>query len=266
MRIVGHARVISQLEEYLPEVTLLIGPESVGKMTVCAWAADHHGAHGTDVLRLDSLRMSDARGVRNFLQTRPMGDLKAVLLRLDVASVDVLNVLLKEMEEPPQHARFLLTSVRPPLLTIMSRSLVHRMGLLSEDEVEEILRLRGMAHDRSRWAAQRSGGRVRTAMEATEGDAAKSPVRTLLKAIVDSDEDLLSNALRQFEEPQLALLRRWVLEARSGRWVIFEPAEGFGLQQDRSVLERMDRQLRSFARPKIMAKMIALPLMAARRG
>lgn len=267
--IVGHHAVREHLEDELPPVTLLSGPPSIGKRTLCEHLAAHHGVKKGDVLRYvsDPFSVDDAREVQRFLSTRPMGKLKVVVVRLDRASSEALNALLKVLEEPPRSARFLLTSAFSTLLTVESRARVFRMGYLAEDDVYQILHEKiGQSPAQARAGARVAGGQVQRALDVGDVDIAKGPVLSLLKAAADSDEELMLNALAKFEAPQAELLKAWTIEARTGMWRTFNSSEGYGLQSDRWAVDRIARAMTMGARPRIAAKLAVLEIMEERRA
>lgn len=62
---------------------------------------------------------------------------KVVLMQhMDKASAQMMNALLKTLEEPPQHTIFLLVSHRPLLATIMSRCQVFNLAGTNDQSVE----------------------------------------------------------------------------------------------------------------------------------
>lgn len=246
-------------------MVLLTGPASIGKRTICRLVVKHHGAQAADVKEVLRLNMETSREVQRFLSTRPMGKLKAVVARLDAGTSEALNGLLKLMEEPPDSARFLLTSSSPTLLTVQSRADYHQLGFLREEDVYAILTKKyRQPPDVARRNAQMSGGQVRKALNASEMDVKKGPVLSLIKGMADANEDLVHNALAKFSFDELTLMKRWCAECRTGRYRTFSKAEAFGLDADPRALDRIDRALRSGARPKIAARLAAAATMKER--
>lgn len=79
-----------------------------------------------DVVNFDAANTDGITGVRDMLRLAALmpvnGGRKVVLMQnMDQASVQMLNALLKTLEEPPSHTTFILLSNRPLLATIMSR-------------------------------------------------------------------------------------------------------------------------------------------------
>lgn len=263
---------MASLEAELPPVTLLVGPSSVGKQTIAHWAAARHGAARSDVFTYRKLDMEAARDLRRLLAVRPHGKLRVIIVRLDGTSDDVLNALLKVLEEPPNGTHFILTSTTSPLLTVQSRARTHRVGHLHDSDVEQILLRRGMTPNIASTAAARSGGSVSSAMEASFVDQQKGPVLSALKATADGDLTLLQHATTgkaegeyRFGERQVELLRRWAVESRTGRWRTFTKAESYGLSDDERLLRDVLNATDGRIRPRIAAKRALLPSLERRR-
>lgn len=255
--IVGHESQRDQLEQALPPVTLLLGPESVGKMTLARHLAVLHAPSQLDRLQLDRLTVDGAREISQWTRGRPQGALRVILLRLDAAvSEAALNALLKELEEAPPHVRFILVSAVSPLLTIMSRSQVHRLGVLSDDEVARVLHeTAGMDEATAARQAKHARGRVRPALAAGEFGKARAKVLSVLKAIADRDHSLLDRALRSWDADAHYLLWDWLTEAATGRWHIFTPADGSGLAKSdaRALIARLSAAGESRSRLALQA-------------
>lgn len=249
----------------LPPVLLLWGPASVGKRTICEqWLQE---ASEADVLRVDVLDALTAREVVKFCATHPMGPMKWVFIRLDGAKSSIaLNVLLKVLEEPPSYMRFLLTTTSSPLATIASRAQVYRVGYLRIEDVEHILEEQGHPVSEAKLMAKVSGGQMSRAQDAGDVLSAKGPVLAVVRAAAEADPDLLMASVSRFTEKHLELLRRWVVEARTGRWQVFSPEESSGLNYvSHATMKRLESVLRLGARPRLIARVGFMPL-AMRTG
>src|ERR1044072_1522162 len=170
-RYIGHADAVAALRRELPPVTLLIGPPSVGKWTLTHHLADHHQVGMVDrAIYPDGLNADAARSLISFSGRPPCGPSKLVPARLDHSSDAALNALLKTLEEPPPTARFLLThsctltgrSSVPP--TVVSRAHRYFLGLLSNEEVRDVLIGTGMSATAATKAAALGRGQVAAAL------------------------------------------------------------------------------------------------------
>jgi DNA polymerase III, delta subunit len=143
------------------------------------------------------------------------------IIDLDSSTEAAQNTLLKVLEEPPPHCRFILIASRYPLPTIASRSRVYRMGLLSSEQVAQVLRECGATEHEAAMAAARGRGRVAPALDAIadkEADRVTSVVAAAIRAAAAGD---LSAVLRNWTPEHTVVLAKWATEAASQRWVIF---------------------------------------------
>jgi replication-associated recombination protein RarA len=259
---IGHDAVRAELERHLPQVVLLRGPVSVGKRTLADHLIRHHGVAEHDVRRVDKLTADVARDLRSFVCVAPMGRRKVVIIDLDDASETALNVLLKTLEEPPPWAAFLLTAAHPTLDTIASRAMTYRMGLLSEEQLFLVLTGRlGMEQKAAERAARLGRGQVDAAQAVGETDANRARVLGALKAVKDSDPDLLDRVLSSWTEVDHELLGTWAAEAMCKRWRVFSADESFGLA-DTAIPRKLLSSLRLGARAKLSAVVALAPLVS----
>ncbi len=91
-------------------MVLLRGPASVGKRTLARHVLSKHGAIKADIREVEQLSAEAARDLRGFVATAPFSKIKGCIVRLDGASEQGLNVLLKTLEEPPSASRFIITA------------------------------------------------------------------------------------------------------------------------------------------------------------
>lgn len=113
---------IGALERELPPVLLLLGPDLDGMEAAAREAVHCHGAVSADTIAVRLLTATAARSLIAYAGVAPFGPFKAFIIRMDEASEQAQNIMLKVLEEPPTSARFILLSARSrPLPTIMSR-------------------------------------------------------------------------------------------------------------------------------------------------
>ncbi len=95
-----------------------------------------------------------------------------ILRRIDLASVEAANSLLKTLEEPPDHVVLVLTAVQADLLptTVISRCQRLDLRPASQQVIEDSLRDRGMPPEKAQLVARLSGGRVGWALHAAEDE------------------------------------------------------------------------------------------------
>jgi hypothetical protein len=203
----------------LPPVTLVLAPEGYCQF---AWET----AQGL-VSHIPSERLYSAgQGALTMAQVRELVRMVSVhklthaVLWLDDVSPAVYPALLKTLEESPVCFVLAATSVPP---TVMSRSQIIRTGL----------------------------------PEVPPDADAKNAVTAALSAVADRDQRRLARSLRNWYgghgEESIRLLGVWAAETVTGRWRVFAPADGQGL--DRKAAESVLRALREYssARPRIAA-------------
>jgi DNA polymerase III, delta subunit len=279
MSVVGHGQVVAHLRSDTPQVSLLLGPPSVGKTTAAEEVLGDLGVHDPLLLRYASVRVSDARAMTQFTSRRSRKP-KGILAQLDQVTPEAANAMLKLLEEPPPATYFMLCASHQPLLTIASRAQVYRFGYLTDAEVAQVLQTTKprLARDKAEKAARSSGGQVSRAREMARLEESKGPVLSALHAVAERNEDLFVNAVggrREIEidgqptrvdafgEVQWSLMRTWAREALTGRWRTFTPAESYGLQRDRRVADRVLR-MADVARPKVAVRCALLPFILDR--
>lgn len=222
---IGHEKTRDALAAELPsQPVLLLGPESIGKWMLATWLAGVHAAWFNQWVEANP-RIDRVRELRHFLATPPRpsehgGELKVVAINMDGVKGGnaVPNALLKELEEPPPYARYLLVASRSQLATISSRCVIWRMGELTDQQVAEVLRRRGVPDRDAEMMAPAGKGRVAPALAAVERfRPARAAVTGVLKAIASRDRDLLERVAREWGDAEDWLLRELLAAAASGR-------------------------------------------------
>jgi DNA polymerase III delta prime subunit len=221
--IVGHEAVRGELESSLPAVTLIIGPPSIGKATLARHLLQFSGpCWSTDYGNLT------AGLARQIVEGAPVRhkptDIRIV--DLDGSTEAAQNILLKVLEEPPPHCRFILLASSAPLVTIVSRSRTFQLGLLTDEQVAAVLmeNCGVRSEHEARMAAARARGQVARALAVvgdSESQRVSSVVATAVRAASSSDLNSLDLALRNWTPEHTVVLRRWAAEAVTGRWVLF---------------------------------------------
>ena len=112
-------------------------------------------------------RVDDLREIDRVSRRRPLGSGYQVMIVNDIeltvsSSAPSAPALLKSLEEPPTRTIFLLTAEDVPesLDTIVSRCVHVTFPVMSEDDIEHVLRREGFSVDQARAAAQWAGGNL----------------------------------------------------------------------------------------------------------
>lgn len=110
-----------------PQAYLFISRDSGLELaeTFASKITQQHLPHA-DIVNFDAANADGIDGIRDMLRLASLlpvtTDRKVVLMQnMQQASIQMLNALLKTLEEPPSHTVFILLSSRPLLNTIMSR-------------------------------------------------------------------------------------------------------------------------------------------------
>lgn len=220
MTYVGHEHIWERLSTQVYPVVLLHGPESVGKRTMVLQLLAERQVPALSRLFIPQLTVPQARFVLDY--TTHMASTRYIIIQLDNASAEAQNMLLKLLEEPPLDARFILISSEHTVLpTIASRAQVFVFGLLTDEQVRDVLVLSGMEPEAASRQARAGGGRVRPAMEAA-APTARSKVIAALRVVTSGNPAQLETALRDWDAEAHELLGIWTAEAAIPRWRRFD--------------------------------------------
>jgi hypothetical protein len=264
---VGHSRTRASLEKNLPSVALLRGPESVGKWTLALHLAKHHGIAPVDSRFINPLTTAASRELKSFAMSAPLsGQAKLLVINLDGASPSSLNALLKILEEPPGHVRFILVSTGATLVTIESRAQIFLLGFLTREESYAILTQKGFTSREAAMAAAYGQGQVSRAMSVVIIETVKVTVLTLLKSIADTNIELFERVAEKWTADASHLLESWCMEAMTQRWRVFNEGETFGLAGTKYPLAILQSLSVLDARPKISIRVAIIPVLEAKKN
>ena len=221
----GHTEIVKTLTESLPQVSLFLGPISVGKWELAEHVRRYYDVRQGDVLRIKRLTQDNAKFVEAFAHSAPQGDFRLCIIRLRKASESALNTLLKTLEESTS-TKFILVAEETPLPTIVSRCEVFSFGLLSQEEVEGILtHVKNFAPGPAGTRAALSGGQVLPALVYTKTQDSKTVVLRALEAVASNDPRALEELAPRWQEEHTELLTTWCYESLTSRWRLFTEAE-----------------------------------------
>lgn len=240
----------------LPHAFLFSGPKGTGKTTAarliaklfnCEKLSNTKGPCGTctsctsiasgknlDVLEIDAASnrgIDDVRALRDAIALTPMSGLFKVYVvdEVHMLTTEAFNALLKTLEEPPEHAVFILATTDPQKVpaTIQSRCVSISFAKASSDELmhalKRIVEKEKMHIDQKALTlvAEQSDGSFRDAVKALEhvsfqkGTISEDVVRTVLTV---SDEVSIAAFLHALEEKDVEKLLGIIDElGKSGR-------------------------------------------------
>jgi DNA polymerase-3 subunit gamma/tau len=173
---------------------------------VCAACADIDAGRFVDLLELDAASNTGIDNMREILDNAryapTVGRYKVYLIdEVHMLSKAAFNSMLKTLEEPPEHVKFVLATTDPQKIpvTVLSRCLQFNLKLLPvsliSTRLAEILRAEGVAFDDGAVAviARAARGSMRDALSVLDqaiaygsGEVREGVVRTMLGA-VDAD-------------------------------------------------------------------------------
>lgn len=301
--IVGHEEIRHALGLYLAPVTLLEGPDGIGKRLVAREAASRVASRilltevGADIctqlvagesghnhtVRCEVMTTGVARYILQRCQTHSGG--KAFIFDAGKATPGALNSLLKVLEEPPERVYFVMYASTPVSPTVASRAARFQMLPLSDDQVERLLRSWEVPPERAARATRMAAGRPGAARVYEEVLRQKASVLSLLRAVAEADPALLTNALKvltpanveeqaewlrvgscQRARNVLALFEMALTELRTGQYRAWDSGNLLGLKGTPTAeLDRALRMLKTNARPELTLGSAAAGLIASRR-
>jgi len=229
----GQGHVVTALSNALARgrlhhAYLLTGTRGVGKTTIarilakslncqvngvsatpcgeCAACTDIDAGRFVDLLEIDAASNTGVDNMREILDNAryapTVGRFKVYLIdEVHMLSKNAFNSMLKTLEEPPEHVKFVLATTDPQKVpvTVLSRCLQFALKPLSPDEigarVVHILGAEGIAHDPAAVAliARAASGSLRDALSLLDqaiaygaGSVRADPVRAML-GVVDRD-------------------------------------------------------------------------------
>lgn len=287
---IGRDVVIKTLTP-LPLCSLLLAPPSTGKCTVAEFLVKRANIHAVDCRMFPQSYWTDEKGrrsdsgglrlvepeltmsmVRELIEwtrvapSSPRGRVAIVRLnhvRQDGtewrASARCMTAMLKLIEEPPAGVRFVLLASGGVLPTIASRCVSVRSGLLSLDEVAEILyRVSDLDRTEARSAAALGGGRVGPSLSArAEAVGAREAVLGFLGSLMAADMDAVSGRARGWSDVQTKMLIRALHERVSERYSVFsfEELSSINLSIAMKLLSLLSRF--NGSRPKVLLGAVA---------
>lgn len=217
-----------------------------------------------DLLEIDAAsrtRVEDTRELLDNVQYLPTrARFKVYLIdEVHMLSRHSFNALLKTLEEPPEHVKFLLATTDPQKLpiTILSRCLQFNLKPLQQKEIqtqlEKVLSQEGLEYETAALTllAKAAAGSVRDALSLTEQALAYGSGQILSQAV--------SSMLGVLDEDKLAQVLHFILQGDSQsvmQWV--DDLSAWGADYS-SVLQQVLSLLHSIARSQLLAEPLPEP-------
>ena len=189
----------------------------------CATCREIDGGRFIDLIEVDAAsrtKVDDTRELLDNVQYSPTrGRYKVYLVdEVHMLSTHSFNALLKTLEEPPPHVKFLLATTDPQKLpvTVLSRCLQFNLKRLPvaqiADRMRHILDTEGIAYEASglRLVAQAADGSLRDALSLLDqliafggGKAGEAEARAMLGTIARDHVVRLAELLASLDVPEL---------------------------------------------------------------
>ncbi len=246
----GQGHVVTALSNALSRgqlhhAYLLTGTRGVGKTTIarilakslncltngvtatpcgtCAACTDIDAGRFVDLLEIDAASNTGIDNMREILDNAryapTVGRYKVYLIdEVHMLSKSAFNSMLKTLEEPPEHVKFVLATTDPQKVpvTVLSRCLQFALKPLSPDEIgariATILKAEGIAHDDDAVAliARAASGSLRDGLSLLDqaiafgaGEVRADPVRAMLGVVDREFVYRIADALAAGDGPAL---------------------------------------------------------------
>jgi len=218
--LVGHQEVIKALSLRLPPVSIITGPDSVGKRLIGINAAMVHKVARVDFIEVTRLTVGEAARIKDFLRVAPMHNYRFVLINLDYASKAAVDDLLKSLEAPPSYARYVIISSSRVPQKILTRGHRYFVGKLKPEELSQILEAKGMStNTASRFSIL---GQVGPALAADADSFLVSIVINVLESVAENDYQLFIQAYKAVDDRAARLIVVAMEESAAQRWAHFD--------------------------------------------
>lgn len=130
------------LENKIAHAYLFSGPRGTGKTTLARILAKSIGCNSEDIIEIDAASqrgIDEARELREGVRSVPFSSLKKTYIidEVHMLTPQAFNVLLKTLEEPPEHAVFVLATTEIDKVpdTIISRTQHFEFGKIPMPEI-----------------------------------------------------------------------------------------------------------------------------------
>ena len=158
MALRGHDKVVESLRAHLPQVSLFVGPYSVGRWTAAEHLRWRYNIDSDDVLRVHQLTVESADTIQEFDLTAPASSsFKLVIIDLYKSSKEA-QLLLYSLVKELHYARVIVIAQQSELRSAFEVVAVrYNFKLLSSAAVTEVLIDRlGFGKDKAKDLAARS--------------------------------------------------------------------------------------------------------------
>jgi len=184
------------------QVFLYIGDRGIGKRTLVRQIGEKLKAK---IVEYDFFKVDDARSVKQVC-SRVLNQTHIFIINSDTATSQALNAMLKLLEEPPFRCGFFLCGSVVPMQTIASRGKLQFFPRLTDEELLEILRIKGMTASVAISLLPFARGSVEGAMKAYERVELCKAMLPYFKCLIDRDEKALVQQIRSITRKEIDFL------------------------------------------------------------
>lgn len=226
MKIVGQPAV-ETWEQYVPQVSLFIGPRSVGKWTAAEEIRIIHGISNVDTLRVRKLDREAAGLIEAFIGSAASDSpFKLVIVQLGQGYKKFQDALLKSLESETSQTKVIFISDREVSPTLASRAVRATFRFLSEESVYKVLTSNGkMSKKVAKEAAARSGGQIFRAFESIKETKEVGDIVTVLQLLSTHDSATIAKLSKNWTSEHTSVLLLACREIISGQYRRFRKEE-----------------------------------------
>ena len=181
---------------------VLLGDRGIGKRTIVRQLVERLGAK---LVEFDKFRVDDARQLRQDCN-RVLFQSHVFLINGDDSTEQALNAILKLLEEPPRRCAFFISASVAPLSTICSRCHMVLFPRLSDDELLEVLRTKGMTPATALSLIPFAAGSVEGAYKAYKDQEMRRQYVRYFQALQTRDEKFIFEQVRKVTRNDISLL------------------------------------------------------------
>lgn len=209
MKILGHERIKEMLRtaEDLPPTSLFYGPEGIGKASFALELVK-------DINHVDIANLTESKNTIALMRQqideasrRPFASpFRVTIIDYDRVTRQASDTLLKLLEEPPDHIRFILISNKEVPATVLSRCRVYYFEGLRDREVSEILQRLGTHEKVADWAAEYSYGSVKEAQQLSFNEEKLRDAQNMLDALQSGQKFAFLMRIKGSDDLTLAMI------------------------------------------------------------
>lgn len=241
---VGHKAVRDAIQKDKPRTAFVVGPDSIGKTTLVKEILSERFEY---VLTVNERDIEQACLDKSYTGA-PLG----VIAKIERWDTYVVAVLAHYAEQMDKDSALVIVSESLPNYWTAITDRLYRCKVLTPSEVKQILMEKKLVQEKFvDFAASTSGGQVKQAIATGRGETIYGTVKSILKAVHDGDQDLLTNSIAGLYN--FSPVIKWWTEAKTRVWSVYSPEGSYGLHEDSELMDEVFRAIRSRKSPQLAA-------------